>query len=66
MALGDGELVAREDKDGPVRVPAAKRKLADDGMAPGGNVGNAVRSVYDEPVNEDIPGEMLDLLGKLA
>ena len=29
-------------------------------------VGNALRSAYDQAVNEDIPAEMLDLLGKLG
>lgn len=30
-----------------------------------GSVGRALRSVYDEAVEEAIPDEMLDLLGKL-
>lgn len=30
-----------------------------------GSVGRALRSVYDEAVEEAIPNEMLDLLGKL-
>jgi Anti-sigma factor NepR len=29
-------------------------------------VGHALRSVYQRTVNEDIPPEMLDLLGKLG
>lgn len=29
-------------------------------------VGNALRSAYQQAVNEDIPTEMLDLLGKLG
>lgn len=29
------------------------------------NLGNALRSVYERAVEEDIPQEMLDLLGKL-
>lgn len=29
-------------------------------------VGSALRSAYDQTVNEDIPQEMLDLLGKLG
>jgi hypothetical protein len=31
-----------------------------------GDVGNALRSAYDRVVDEDIPPEMLDLLGKLG
>ena len=29
-------------------------------------VGTALRSAYEQAVNEDIPAEMLDLLGKLG
>lgn len=31
----------------------------------GGDVGQALRKVYDKALNEDIPPAMLDLLGKL-
>jgi hypothetical protein len=31
-----------------------------------GEIGSALRSVYDGALNEDIPPEMLDLLGKLG
>ncbi len=31
-----------------------------------GSVGNALRSVYQQTVNEDVPREFLDLLGKLT
>jgi len=31
-----------------------------------GDVGNALRSAYQRMVEEDIPPEMLDLLGKLG
>jgi Anti-sigma factor NepR len=33
---------------------------------PAGEVGQALRSVYDRALNEEIPPEMLDLLGKLG
>ena len=32
----------------------------------GGDVGRALRSVYDSTLNEDIPDDFLDLLGKLG
>lgn len=32
---------------------------------PTGEIGTALRSVYDGALNEQIPPEMLDLLGKL-
>ncbi len=31
----------------------------------GADIGNALRTAYEEAVSEDIPEEMLDLLGKL-
>jgi len=31
----------------------------------GGDVGDALRKAYDDTLREDIPPEMLDLLGKL-
>jgi hypothetical protein len=33
---------------------------------PTGEIGSALRSVYDGALAEDIPPEMLDLLGKLG
>ena len=32
----------------------------------GGEYGDALRTVYQRTINEDIPPEMLDLLGKLG
>lgn len=32
----------------------------------GNDVGNALKSAYDRTLQEDIPPEMLDLLGKLG
>jgi hypothetical protein len=52
-------------------VSNAKRKVErkalkpDKGGEPDGSVGDALRSVYRKAVEEDIPQEMLDLLGKL-
>lgn len=34
----------------------------DDGKA---DIGDALRTAYENTVNEDIPAEMIDLLGKL-
>ncbi len=58
-------MVAKEDKKGTARTTVPRNVTVND-LAAGGTVGNALRSVYDETVSEDIPGEMLDLLGKLA
>lgn len=38
---------------------------AGSGKEPGANFGPALRTVYEETVEEAIPQEMLDLLGKL-
>lgn len=45
------------------RKPPASRKTQPRGDEK--DMGNALRSVYDETVNEEIPPEMLDLLSKL-
>ncbi len=63
---GNGELVAKEERDGVARAATQRPKRPAGDAASGGNVGNALRSVYDETVNEVIPNEMLDLLGKLS
>lgn len=44
----------------PAPVPGLKRR-----RAPAGPVGEALRTAYVEVVAEDIPPEMIDLLGKL-
>lgn len=36
------------------------------GKKPERDVGHALRSVYSATVNEDVPTELLDLLGKLG
>lgn len=65
---GAGSLTGKDDqsvgsaKDTPVTKPA-KRKRAD--SVRDANVGAALRSVYTQTVNEEIPDEFLDLLRKL-
>jgi len=54
MNLSDSD----DTKPGP-EPKGPRRKSA------GGDVGNALRKVYDRALNEDIPSSMLDLLGKL-
>lgn len=59
----DGESRRRSDnlpENGDQSAPQSKKKPASP------EVGNALRSVYQQTVNEDIPPEMLDLLGKLG
>ena len=49
---------AKSTESGDSRRTGKKRPASD--------VGNALRSAYQKTVNEDIPPEMLDLLGKLG
>jgi hypothetical protein len=61
----DGERRRKADDDSDDGVPAsAVRKLRKKPAAP--EVGNALRSAYQRTLDEDIPPEMLDLLGKLG
>jgi hypothetical protein len=62
-----------EDKDGHRRrkndeagggAPETMRKKKQPRPAP--ELGNALRSAYQRTLSEDIPPEMLDLLGKLG
>ena len=63
--VDDKENAVRRKQEGAAEqdapVPAKKKKRTN---APA--VGNALKSVYQQTVNEDIPPEMLDLLGKLG
>ena len=51
------------DSDGkkPPRPPERRSRR----RSAGGEVGQALRKVYDHALNEDVPPAMLDLLGKL-
>ena len=62
----------QEDKEGQRRrkpssdmtedySPRTKKR-----RAPAGEVGDALKTVYQRTIDEDIPPEMLDLLGKLG
>lgn len=59
----DRKVTSRSDKS--ARVAKAGTRKAARGVRDG-NVGNALRSVYQQTVNEDVPPEFLDLLGKLT
>jgi hypothetical protein len=61
----DGEARRRAEQvvEGNVGTNFAKKKKKR-GAAP--EVGNALRAAYDQTLSEDIPPEMLDLLGKLG
>ncbi len=50
-----------ETEDISIPRPKPKKKRAD---SP--EVGNALRSIYQRTIDEDIPPDLLDLLGKLG
>ena len=54
---------SNESAPGTSHIAAERRGSK---RAPSGEIGSALRSVYDGALNEDIPPEMLDLLGKLG
>lgn len=57
MALSDGNKSKRGAKGSP--------ESGGDGKTSDRDVGHALRSVYSKTVSEEIPTELLDLLGKL-
>jgi hypothetical protein len=56
----------RKAEDEPATTSAEARPTRKRKSGGGGEVGDALRTVYQRTINEDIPPEMLDLLGKLG
>lgn len=54
----------RKSDDEPVEAGEPRQPRKKKGQP--GEVGDALRSVYQRAIDEDIPPEMLDLLGKLG
>jgi hypothetical protein len=59
---GDRRRKSDPEQEHPSAEGSGSRKKR--GSTP--EVGNALRSAYQQAINEDIPPEMLDLLGKLG
>ena len=59
----DDDKSGRREGEADPRPTSGKARKK---RAPVPEVGNALRSVYQRAVEEDIPPEMLDLLGKLG
>jgi hypothetical protein len=64
------ELSEHNDKDSPIpERPRSKsrrsRKRDGTSRSRAGDVGKALRSVYDSTLREDVPSDFIDLLGKL-
>ena len=51
---------------GSIPAPTSPARRRNSVKAGDGQVGQTLRTVYQQTVNENIPAEMLDLLGKLA
>ncbi|GAA4819901.1 hypothetical protein GCM10023232_16120 [Sphingosinicella ginsenosidimutans] len=64
MSLQDDKDSTRRRK--PATSPEGKPSARARRKPPSGDVGRALRSAYREVVEEDIPPEMIDLLGKLG
>jgi hypothetical protein len=58
---GDARQDAESDDISTTTTPRSKKKRGD---TP--EVGQALRSVYQRTIEEDIPPDLLDLLGKLG
>ena len=58
----EGRRRRKTDSDSSHAPPSRPRRK----RPPSGEVGHALRSAYQRMVEEDIPPEMLDLLGKLG
>jgi hypothetical protein len=57
---GEGRRKAADESESDTpSIPAKKKR-------PAPEYGNALRSAYQRTLDEDIPPEMLDLLGKLG
>jgi len=57
---------AKTPADAKAKTGAKTGERRARGRPPGGEVGLALRTVYDDTLKESIPPEMLDLLGKLG
>jgi hypothetical protein len=70
ICRGNGSPVAASkklDQDGAPRASAKQGKSKD--KSPAGKnpaVGEALRSIYQRTIDESVPQEMIDLLGKLG
>jgi len=57
----------KSEKTGALREPARKTKSKDKASSDRNPVvGEALRSIYQRTIDESVPQEMLDLLGKLG
>lgn len=63
LALSDDKMTNKGQGNSPTTPPS--RTTGSERTGSDRDVGHALRSVYAKTVSEDIPAELLDLLGKL-
>jgi hypothetical protein len=67
-ARGDEELSAkkRSETEGAGHSRRSKKSATSDRNARKGDLGRALRSVYDDTLRESVPDDFLNLIGKLS
>ena len=67
-ARGDEELSAkkRSETEGAAHSRRSKKSATSDRSARKGDLGRALRSVYDDTLREAVPDDFLNLIGKLS
>ena len=67
-ARGDEELSAKKgsETEGAGHSRHSKKSKASDRSARKGDLGRALRSVYDDTLREPVPDDFLSLIGKLG
>ena len=67
-ARGDEELSARKgsDTEGAGHSRHSKKSKSSDRAARKGDLGRALRSVYDDTLREPVPDDILGIIGKLS
>ena len=67
-ARGDEELGARKgsDTEGARHSRHSKKSKSSDRTARKGDLGRALRSVYDDTLREPVPDDILSIIGKLS
>lgn len=67
-ARGDEELSAkkRSETEGAGHSRRSKKSATSDRTARKGDLGRALRSVYDDTLRESVPDDFLNLIGKLS
>lgn len=67
-ARGDEELSAKKgsETEGAAHSRRSKKSKASDRTARKGDLGRALRTVYDDTLREPVPDDFLSLIGKLS